>query len=95
MARDTKVFMASKPTCSPSPSQWPAEQERRLCTGAHDESKASDRSRRRVLTHDILSGGGKVYKVDWTLSQPLPITRRELEVLEQYLRASIEEILHM
>jgi len=91
--------MASKPTGLPAPravrTQRPATQEQRLCTGAHDENKASDRPRGRVLNHDKPSGGGKVYKVDWTLPKPLPITRRELEVLEQYLRASIEEILRM
>ncbi len=40
-------------------------------------------------------GRDKVYSVDWTLPEPLPVTRRELEVLEQYLRTSIEEILRL
>lgn len=91
--------MASKPLGLLAPravrTQRPVTEEQRLCTGAHDENKASDRLRGRVLKRDKSSGGEKVYKVDWSLPTPLPITRRELEVLEQYLRASIEEILRM
>ncbi|GEM_PF-1840889 len=97
--RDTTVFMASKPSGSPAPSadctQRPAVEEQRLCTGAHDREETSRRSRERGVKRGRSAGKDKVYSVDWTLPKPLPVTRRELEVLEQYLRTSIEEILSM
>lgn len=88
--------MASKPSGTPAPcavrTQRPVEEEARLCTGASDKNLASGRKRGRSANHGQ-SSGDKVYLVDWALPAALPITRRELEVLEQYLRVSIEEIL--
>ncbi|MCW5723243.1 MAG: hypothetical protein KIS86_19095 [Devosia sp.] len=97
--RDTTVFMASKPTGSPAPcadcTQRPAVEEQRLCTGVHEREETSRRSGERGVKRGRPVGRDKVYSVEWTLSGPLPITRRELEVLEQYLRTSIEEIMRM
>ena len=91
--------MASKPSGSPAPcaarTQRPVLKEARLCTGAYDKDKAPDRKRGRGVKRSNSGGSDKVYAVDWTFPAGVPITRRELEVLEQNLRASIEEILRM
>ena len=91
--------MASKPSGSPAPravrTQRPVQKEERLCTGAYDKDKAPGRKRGRGVKRSNSGGVNKVYTVDWTLPAAMPVTRRELEVLEQYLRASIEEILRM
>ena len=91
--------MASKPTGSPAPcadcTQRPAVEEQRPCTGANKREETSRRSRERDVQRGRPDGRDKVYSVEWTLPEPLPVTRRELEVLEQYLRTSIEEILRM
>lgn len=91
--------MASKPTGSPAPcadcTQRPAEEEQRLCTGARKRDEAPQRSPARGVKRSKPDGRDKVYSVDWTLPEPLPVTRRELEVLEQYLRTSIKEILRL
>ena len=96
--RDTTVVMASKPTGSPAPravrAQRPAGEEQRLCTGAHKRDEAPQGLPARGVTRSKPDGRDK-YSVDWTLPEPLPVTRRELEVLEQYLRTSIEEILRL
>lgn len=97
--RDTTVFMASKPTGSPAPcadcTQRPAKKQARLCTGASEREETPLRSREWGVKRSRPDGRDKVYSVEWTLPEPLPVTRRELEVLEQYLRTSIEEILGM
>lgn len=57
--------------------------------------EARGRGGGRVAKPEKSDGGEKLPAVHWTLPEPLPITRGELEVLERYLRTAIEEILRM
>jgi hypothetical protein len=91
--------MGSKSPGLPAPgaarAKSPAVKEERPCTGATNRNLAPDRTSGKVAKRQKSDGGEKVLSVDWTLPVPLPITRRELEVLEQHLRAYIDDILRM
>lgn len=65
----------------------------RPSSGGNKKGAANAGKRKQERKAILSTGDDKTCVTNWTLPDPLPVTRREVEVLEHFLRNFIDEIL--